>query len=497
MPLAAALLFCAARADADHDLVAVRLELARDAFGCPTVTVRVELPTPSIGNLDLLELSTGSSDEGQTEVRLVAARDLQGNALHLESMQDGRCAVHRPAGERYQVETRLELTRPRQDPGAGELSRAMLDGRAFFTSGSWVVALPRRLDATRTRPVRIEWIGAEELGWEVASSLGAGPGPFERRMSLRDLKTSLFFAGEFESFEYAVPGGSLVVAAACDGWDSDRREFAELARDVVSFQRSYLGDGNQAFRVVSLLPWNTDPALPPSRWGVALHDASALFSSLGGAFGGREEFALLLLHEGYHDWSPDLGLVWGDAHPYWFSEGFAEFFALRLALRGGFIGLDEYVGRLNLQLEEYGLSPERDANSTRIASEFWRDGTVRRQPYLLGHLLAARVDAAIRARSENERSLDDLMRELERDARASSGGSLNFGLEGLFERMEAWAGEPLPDVRQSAMRGTFFELPADTFAPVLELERVEYPRHPPFQRARVVDAYRYEAWVVL
>ena len=90
--------------------------------------------------------------------------------------------------------------------------------------------------------------------------------------------------------------------------------------------------------------------------------------------------------------------------------------------------------------------------------------------------------------SGGERSLDDFMRALVREARASEAGVLEIGREDLFARLEAWTDPAtLADVRASAVHGAPFELPPDTFAPVLALESFEPGHGVPAQRARLVS----------
>jgi hypothetical protein len=62
---------------------------------------------------------------------------------------------------------------------------------------------------------------------------------------------------------------------------------------------------------------------------------------------------------------------------------------------------------------------------------------------------------------------------------------LDIEREDLFARLEAWTDAgTLADVRASAVDGAPFELPPDTFAPVLELASESAAG---VQRARLVD----------
>jgi len=226
--------------------------------------------------------------------------------------------------------------------------------------------------------------------------------------------------------------------------------------------------------------------------GTALHRAFAAFSLPDAAFDGpagqRRAFAELLLHEMFHDWNGHtLRRTAPSEWLYWFSEGFTCFFTRRLALRGGWTDAQGYVDDLNRVLAEYAANPAREFDAERVREGFWSDRNVQLQPYQLGDLIAARVDAAIRATSNGERSLDDFMRALVREARARPGEVLDIEREDLFARLEAWSDAgTVADVRASAVDGAPFELPPDTFAPYLELESFDVGPGVRAQRARLV-----------
>ncbi|HVS17247.1 MAG TPA: hypothetical protein VMT18_01515, partial [Planctomycetota bacterium] len=280
---------------------------------------------------------------------------------------------------------------------------------------------------------------------------------------------------------------------AGEEWGFDRAEFAELARDVVVLEREFFEDDAQPFHLISLLPVGRADPQQRSLGGTALHRAFALYSLPGVSFDGpgnqRRAFAELLLHEMFHDWN---GQLLRRAAPsewlYWFSEGFTSFYTRRLSLRGGWSDPVGYVDDLNRVLAAYAENPAREADAERVREQFWSDRDVQQQPYQLGDLIAARVDAAIRAHSGGERSLDDFMRALVREARASDAGLLEIEREDLLARLEAWTDPAtMADVRASAVDGAPFELPPDTFAPVLALESFEPGHGALAQRARLLS----------
>jgi predicted metalloprotease with PDZ domain len=487
------LVLAAALAARESAAVEYRFELERDAAEQPVLELRARLPGDADGETELgLNLGWGGTDAAQCDLRLTAVREVGGAELAPLAAAPGRWTVRHEPGARLVVEAVLAAT-PHQDDASPRVHyRPILNARVLHLIGELCLIAPAGLDDALERPVRLEWIGFDAFGWEVASSLGRGDGVRELTLPLSRLRASLFVAGEFELFEFPVRGGTLLVAAAGEEWGFERSEFAELARQVVELERDFLDDDGAPFHLISLLPVGRADPQQRSLGGTALHQAFAAFSlpdaGFDGPAGQRRAFAELLLHEFFHDWN---GLVLRRAAPtewlYWFSEGFTCFFTRRLALRGGWIDPAAYVEDLDRVLREYADNPARLHDAERVRAEFWSDRDAQLQPYQLGDLIAARVDAAIRAGSGGERCLDDFVRELVREARTRPGRVLEIEREDLFARLEAWTDAgTLADVRASAVDGAPFELPPDTFAPLLEITSEPLAGGGVRQRARLV-----------
>lgn len=472
--------------------VELRLELGRDPSGAPTLAVRMRVPGDDDGETVLaLDQGWGGTDAAACDLELVAVRDVEGEPLAWSGDGPGRWSVRHAPGARFEFEARLAATSHQDDDDPRVHYRPILNERVLHLIGNLALPLPEDLDGDLPRPVRVEWSGADELGWETACSLGRGAGPFEVVRPLFQLRTCLFLAGEFELFEHEVPGGTLLVAAAGEQWGFDREEFARMARDVVALEREFFDDRTRAFHLVSLLPvGRADPARR-SLGGTALHQAFAVFSLPGVELlpaGQGGSFTDLLLHEMFHDWNGHLlRRVAPSERLFWFSEGFTCFYTRRLALRGGWLDAAGYAADLDRVLGEYANNPAREADAARVEAEFWSDPNVQKQPYQLGDLIAARVDAAIRERSGGERSLDDFLRELVAEAHAHTAGVLEIETEDLLARLERWTDAgTVADVRASAVDGAPFELPPDTFAPVLEIGYEPLSGGRERQRARLV-----------
>jgi predicted metalloprotease with PDZ domain len=487
LPLAVAAALAAPAADP----VSLRFELERPAAGGPQLRIVTGFPGDADGESALtLGLGWGGTDPTSSDLRLESVREVGGAALEFAADGPGRWTVRHAGGARLEATSVLASTPHQADASPRVHYRPILNERLLHLVGELGLLLPEGLDASIARPVSVQWSGFDTAGWEVASSLGRGGAPRSLELPLERLRNSLFLAGEFELFAFPVRGGELLVAAAGEEWGFDRAEFAELVRSVVELERDFLDDDGAPFHLVSLLPVGRADPGQRSLGGTALHRAFAAFSlpgvGLDGPAGQRRAFAELLLHEMFHDWNGHLlRRVEPSEWLYWFSEGFTCFFTRRLSLRGGWSDPQGYVDDLNRVLAEYAANPAREADAERVRAGFWSDRDVQLLPYQLGDLIAARVDAAIRERSGGERSLDDFVRELVREARARPSGFLEIEREDLFARLEAWTDAgTLADVRASAVDGAPFELPPETFAPLLAISPAQAGEP---QRARLIE----------
>lgn len=113
-------------------------------------------------------------------------------------------------------------------------------------------------------------------------------------------------------------------------------------------------------------------------------------------------------HEMIHMW---VGKVEGpQGVTSWFSEGLTSYYTLVLPLRGGFETVEDYHEGINRVAERYYTSPALGMSAQAIADVGFGDEDIRSAPYARGTLYFADLDARIRVRSGNQRSLDTLMR---------------------------------------------------------------------------------------
>ena len=129
----------------------------------------------------------------------------------------------------------------------------------------------------------------------------------------------------------------------------------------------------------------------------------------------------LIAHEMVHNW-PTLS---GDhADTSWYTEGSAEYYSVVLSHRAGLSTPAEFLKRINEHASGYYLNPLQNLSNRAADAIYWKDSRAGHVPYGRGFMYLAAVDAQIRARTHNKRSLDDIVLKILERTRAAevSGG---------------------------------------------------------------------------
>jgi len=290
----------------------------------------------------------------------------------------------------------------------GNEYRPVIQPGYFHLIGEAVFAHPGRAMVT---PATFAWSDAPR-GWSFASDIEhAGSG---KPMLLGDLMESITVGGDFR----VAQRGRLRVAIR-GSWSFTDRDFIERLEPILRSHHRFWGDPEQPF-LVTVLPIRGDESMR-STGGTGRQDAFAFFSTPN-----VEEATLTrtLAHEHLHTWIPRrLGSMpeKDEASDYWFSEGFTDFYTLRLLLRDGVWTLEQFTEAANDVLRAYATSTSRTAPNARVVSDFWKDPDVRQLPYQRGFLLAMQWDQRLREISKGARDLDDVMLAMKVAARTTSG----------------------------------------------------------------------------
>jgi predicted metalloprotease with PDZ domain len=314
--------------------------------------------------------------------------------------------------------------------------------------------------------VSVEWKGLPK-SWNVATSFGGGRAQ-KFRTRMRELKRSIAVGGDFRIVTGNAAGKPVRVAVR-GTWEFTDAELAAMARRVIEIQRDFWNDRTQENYLVTLVPIAEGPGAI-SIGGTGLEDSFALFATDNVRI---ERLRGLLAHEYFHNWNaPKLGrMPEPEQQMYWFSEGFTEYYTYVLLHRGGLMNEAEMAGQFNDLIREYYLSPHRTEPNERIVRDFWSEGRVQRLPYLRGFMLAMNWNAAIKQRSENKHSLDDVMHDL---LRSSAGGSRELSAEAVAAHIERYLDRSVaPEMAKFISIGELISPDASALGPGWGLELAE------------------------
>lgn len=125
-----------------------------------------------------------------------------------------------------------------------------------------------------------------------------------------------------------------------------------------------------------------------------------------------EDLKSTLSHEMIHTWTQ-----W-DGRGQWYGEGIAVYYQALLPFRAGLISADAYLADINDTARRYYSNTLNDTPDDQIAPRFWEDSRIRVLPYDRGGVYFAVVNGRIRRASNGERSVDDLIQEVNRRRRA-------------------------------------------------------------------------------
>lgn len=271
----------------------------------------------------------------------------------------------------------------------------VISNEYFEMTGSNSLAHPR-VDSYSPVFAAFDWT-ALPAPWSVATSFGADEaGRHNDRCqlysgTLRDVDQGLYAAGDFRIHRFAIRGKSTVLAIRGDWTFSDSAVVSEIQRDVGAV-RTFWHDDTFPYFLVTWAPFDRDHG---SSDGTGFTNSMWIFMS---KLDPLSTQITQLTHEAFHAWDPRrMGRVpTGDeASIGWFHEGFTMYYADMIAYGAGFIPLDAVVRRANHDLANFAGSSD---------------------PYTRGDVIARWLDGAIREYSRGTHSLDDMMRDMVREA---------------------------------------------------------------------------------
>ena len=240
--------------------------------------------------------------------------------------------------------------------------------------------------------------------WALASDLEHVTG----NTDLDTLMSSITVAGDFRVETRYVDDAQLRIAIRGD-WDFVDADFADTVQSVVQANHQYWQAEGMPY-LVTVLPLAVDNPNWQSLGGTNLADSFAFFSTRS-----FEQSTLIeiLAHEHGHTWNSNelggLNSEQNEALGYWFSEGFTDFLAQRVGVRGGLWDAATGIAQWNARLTEYASTSVLTMPNSMIATGFWSDYEIQKLPYQRGQMYAAYVEHLIRAETDGAMNLDTVL----------------------------------------------------------------------------------------
>lgn len=369
--------------------------------------------------------------------------------------------------------------------GAGALSDVdayqpvvSADGVAFYTGIS--IFLPTHIvhENAQNLTLTTRWTGAEARGWQAFSPFGPGEAELTGVLGQMRLRESLFAAGP-GGVIHTLEDGARLGALPISGTSQSPDALLDLIEPALLETRS-LFEGAAEAGDWYFIAYGAAGEVVENGFalgGTAITNAFALYFSPNLSLGPdgawiHPSLQDIVAHEYFHNWNGVLFYLSDgedDHRTRWFVEGFTNFYAREMAWRSGLFDDAKYVETLNTAISAYREADHRDLTIDEM-SELWAVNDERASmSYTRGELIALILNEALKARSEGALSLDDLMRDLARDAREQ-------GVERpVVSRVYTWVAEHADpalaeQIRAYAEDGDPLELPDQVQAPALGLD---------------------------
>jgi predicted metalloprotease with PDZ domain len=326
----------------------------------------------------------------------------------------------------------------------------------FYVMGQALWVYPDMPESTPLQ-LSLHWKNIPD-GWALINSYGLSQPKQIVKTTLESFRKGTFLAGDYR-IKRIIINKEPVYAVTRGSFGFSDEEFHDTVKQLLQFTRDLWNSHDFPHYYVTMLP--TDD--PPERTGgEGRTNSFTLFMPKDSTL---SKHLRTLAHELFHAWNPQrLGsfeVIGGveDERLYWFSEGFTDYYASVLLLRAGLISLEDYVAGYNSLIKEYYTSPIRLLTAAEMVQKRQTSYEVERLFYKRGALLAHYWDNAIRSRTNNKSSLDDVMRSLLKSAKAR-GVSLSH--KRIADALRPYLGEKGgSDIEKYIDRGEL--VPADNF----------------------------------
>lgn len=314
------------------------------------------------------------------------------------------------------IEIRYQVV-PRERQEIEWFYRPQIDHSHFFFFGQCFFIIPK-IDDQQDISILLEWKGFPDE-WSLANSFGTQQRKQQFQLSISTFLDAVYIGGDFQILKCGNDSAPIFIAIR-GKWSFSHKRLTDLIEKVITSHREFWHDHAFPYYLITVLPIGGDHHMG----GTGLFNSFSIFS--GDLYEENDEdwkwLAWLLSHEHFHTWngtkmipnSPEGSLAW-------FTEGFTEYYAMKLNLRTQLIDLNDYVEHINTIMYDYYVSSAHHEPNRKIETDFWTNWDVQRLPYVRGFLFALHWNQKIHEISDGQSSLDDFMLALFRHTQEKQG----------------------------------------------------------------------------
>lgn len=301
----------------------------------------------------------------------------------------------------------------------------------FQFVGMMALVHPVALESAGSFDLTIEWKLPEDFF--VFNSFGGRQTKQTVRTTYDKMRDALFVAGnDLRVADIQVRGRPVTIAFQGHWPKIADEDFVDVVSRLLHEQRKTWNDDNFPYFFVHFLA-------KPSACKGATFMGTAHTNSFRAVFPDacqfEPEMKHLISHELMHMWigkKIKMGQKRGHIDGKWFTEGFTDYYGRLLAYKAGVLSGEQYRDTFLVQLKKYYTSPKRYTPLYTLVDRMYRGKSSDREleglPYQQGEFIAWRLDNKIMKASAKTNNLDDVVRELLKQA-DDAGGTKNFSAQ--------------------------------------------------------------------
>ncbi len=297
--------------------------------------------------------------------------------------------------------------------------RPVITKNYFMSFGQFLFLTPKVVDDEDTKfDVYIEWEGFSE-NYVIHNSFSRGK-LIQRifNISPKLFLESIFVGGDYEIKKIKAKNKNVYLAMR-GKWDNfSFDQLASVASEIVNVANDFWESEDLSYYTIILSNINIAKGEAEEYSTIT---GTALTNSFNAVATPNIEFPQsVLFHEYLHNW---IGLTIKNTdgeEQYWFSEGFTEYYTAKLIskYKVNNTAKKEYISMVNEKIKKHWQSKvKHEPNSKITYDNFWGDFDYQELPYNRGFLFAFYLDIKINNESNTKFSLDDVMKELLRQAK--------------------------------------------------------------------------------